>query len=523
MEIVLRALALGARETAVTSDGMQNVQPAPSPDGRLIAYHSVGRGGIWLVPALGGVSRQLTAFGSSPAWSPDGSLVAFQSQAWAGSAEAFGAAGEGSTIWLVPAKGGEPRRLTSIAEVGPGGQGAPAWSPDGRLVSFVAGTRVFTVGRDGRGLRETSHGLRAHGVAWEKSGRSQVWTGFQAGNWCVWRVPVAPATGEAAGEPQVLASGGERASAWSHLALSPDGRAIAYVTFRTRYEILAQGVAPDGRALGEATPLVTSVAGRKVPVAFAPDGRRLAFMTLRPGAGLSLWTVGLGSGEARLVAEEPGLLQSRAWFADGRRLGYVAPGKEGRSFWSIDLETGDRREHRAIEAHLSWLPVLSPDGRSLLSHGALEGALNVWVMDVEGGPARPVTSDEEGMGWPVWSPDGARIAVEIMRGGDTHVGLMPATGGPVREIVTTPGQSWPHSFSPDGRRIAFAGQRGGLWNVYWAPADGGAERRLTPYDSPAVYVRYPTWSPLGDRIAYEYADSSSTVWVTDLPPAEASR
>ncbi len=218
-------------------------------------------------------------------------------------------------------------------------------------------------------------------------------------------------------------------------------------------------------------------------------------MTLRPGAGLSLWTVGLGSGEARLVAEEPGLLQSRAWFADGRRLGYVAPGKEGRSFWSIDLETGDRREHRAIEAHLSWPPVLSPDGRSLLSHGALEGALNVWVMDVEGGPARPVTSDEEGMGWPVWSPDGARIAVEIMRGGDTHVGLVPATGGPVREIVTTPGQSWPHSFSPDGRRIAFAGQRGGLWNVYWAPVDGGAEQRLTPYDSPAVYVRYPSWSP----------------------------
>ena len=309
LEIVLRALALGARETAVTSDGMQNVQPAPSPDGRLIAYHSVGRGGIWLVPALGGVPRRLTAFGSSPAWSPDGSLVAFQSQAWAGSAEAFGAAGEGSTIWLVPAKGGEPRRLTSIAEVGPGGQGGPAWSPDGRLVSFVAGTRVFTVGRDGGGLRETSHGLRAHGVAWEKSGRSQVWTGFQAGNWCAWRVPVAPATGEAAGEPQVLASGGESASAWSHLALSPDGRAIAYVTFRTRYEILSQGVAADGRASGEATPLVTSarrpegparLLARRAPprVHDAAPGCRALPVDGRPRLG-----------EARLVAEEPGLLQ----------------------------------------------------------------------------------------------------------------------------------------------------------------------------------------------------------------------
>ena len=96
---------------------------------------------------------------------------------------------------------------------------------------------------------------------------------------------------------------------------------------------------------------------------------------------------------------------------------------------------------------------------------------------------------------------------------------MPAEGGPVREIVRAPGQSWPHSFSPDGRRIAFAGQRAGLWNVYWTPVDGGEERRLTSYDSPALYVRYPDWSPLGDRIAYEYAESTSTVWVTELPPA----
>jgi Tol biopolymer transport system component len=503
---------------------MQNVQPALSPDGRLVAYHSVARGGIWLVPALGGIPRPLTSFGSHPAWSPDGSRIAFQSQAWVGSGETLSAASEGSTIWLVPASGGEPMRLTSIADVGPGGQGAPAWSPDSRLLSFLSGTRVFTMRADGSGLRGTSGRLRVYGLAWEKGGRSQVWTGFEAGNWCVWRVAVSPETGERTGEPQVLASGGERASAWAHPAPSPDGRSIAYVTFRTRYALLTRALGPDGRPSGEPVPIVPTIGGRKVPFGFSPDGTRFAFTTARPGVGPSLWVVDLASGDARLVVETPDLLPCRAWFADGRRLGYVAPGKgaageSGRSFWSVDVVSGETREHRPVEPHLSWAFSLSPDGRSLLSHGAREGALNVWSTDLGGGEARRLTDDPEGIGWPVWSPDGRQMAVEMMRGGDTRIGLLPAAGGTVREVVSTPGQNWPHSFSPDGRRLAFAGQRRGVWNVYWAPSDGGPERRLTDHDSPALYVRYPDWSPLGDRIAYEYAESVSTVWLTELPPA----
>lgn len=520
LEIVLRTLATGATEVAVTSDGMQNIQPAFSPDGRLIAYHSVARGGIWLVPALGGLPRRLTSFGSAPAWSPDGSRLVFQGQSWAGTGVNLWSASEGSTIWLVPSAGGEPQRLTSIEKVGPGGQGSPTWSPDGRLIAFLAGTRVFTVRLADGALRATSGDLQVQGIAWEKGGRSQVWTGSQSGSWCAWRVPVTPETGEPTGAPEILASGGEAASAWLQPAPSPDGRSIAYVTFRTRYELLAQGVTSDGRARGQPSPLVTTVAGRKVPLGFSPDGRRFAFTTARPGVGLSAWVADLGSGDARLVAEGPGLQLSRAWFPNGRRLGYVAQGARGRSFWSVDVETGDTRELRALNAPLWWAPRLSPDGKSLLSHGTLNGRLNVWRMEMAGGAARFLTNDAEGMGWPVWSPDGERVAVEIMRGGDTRVGLMASSGGPVREVVSTPGQNWPHSFSPDGRRIALAGQRRGIWNVYTAPVAGRAEQPVSSYDSPAIYVRYPDWSPLGDRIAYEFAESTSTVWVAELPPAE---
>jgi Tol biopolymer transport system component len=104
-----------------------------------------------------------------------------------------------------------------------------------------------------------------------------------------------------------------------------------------------------------------------------------------------------------------------------------------------------------------------------------------------------------------------------MRGGDTRIGLVPSAGGAIREVLSRPGQSWPQSFSPDGKRIAFAGQRDGLWNVYTVAVESGEERRATPYATPSLYVRYPYWSPRGDHLAYEYAESVSTVWVATLP------
>src|ERR1044071_3927170 len=78
-EIYVRQLAPGGREIQVTSDGGRNFQPAWSPDGQFIAYYSQRRGGLWVLPAMGGVARRLTEFGSKPAWSPDGRQIAFQS------------------------------------------------------------------------------------------------------------------------------------------------------------------------------------------------------------------------------------------------------------------------------------------------------------------------------------------------------------------------------------------------------------------------------------------------------------
>jgi dipeptidyl aminopeptidase/acylaminoacyl peptidase len=83
---------------------------------------------LHLLEVESGETRRLTfndSTNSAPAISPDGSSVAFMSSRT-----------EKPQLWLLPLDGGEPRKLTDLAE----GVGSGAvWSPDGSKVAFTAG------------------------------------------------------------------------------------------------------------------------------------------------------------------------------------------------------------------------------------------------------------------------------------------------------------------------------------------------------------------------------------------------
>ena len=78
------------------------------------------------------------------------------------------------------------------------------------------------------------------------------------------------------------------------------------------------------------------------------------------------------------------------------------------------------------------------------------------------------------------------------------------------------GQSWPYSWSPDGDKIAFAGSRNGYWNVRWVSRSSKEQKQLTNYGKLNSFVRYPAWSPKGDRIVFEYGETAGNIWEIDL-------
>ena len=108
-------------------------QPALSPDGQEVVYvlrtsdAAADRNvtALWRVGSRDGEPERLTAgpADAAPAWSPDGLSVAFLR------------GGDGpAQLWLLPARGGEPRSLTDL----PLGAGRPVWSPDGSRIAFAA-------------------------------------------------------------------------------------------------------------------------------------------------------------------------------------------------------------------------------------------------------------------------------------------------------------------------------------------------------------------------------------------------
>ncbi|HEV7499987.1 MAG TPA: LpqB family beta-propeller domain-containing protein, partial [Vicinamibacteria bacterium] len=249
-ELVVKSLAAGAREVPLTSDGQQNVEPAWSPDGEYVAYHSMKGGGLWMVPARGGVPRRVTDFGSAPAWSPDGRRIAFQSDPLADIAPTASEANVPSTIWTVAADGSDPRRLT-VPTNPVGGHGCPAWSPDGRRIVFTtysaAPSRLWSVPASGgtATLLAESH-VPIHDPVFAPDGRSLY---YASGGPFVVRVPLAPGTGLPTGEPEALATPGLPSA--RHLSISGDGRRIAMAVLTLRSNLWMIPVTADGAGSGE--------------------------------------------------------------------------------------------------------------------------------------------------------------------------------------------------------------------------------------------------------------------------------
>jgi TolB protein len=183
-----------------------NYLPVFSPDGTRIAFMSTrdGQGEIYVMNADGSGLRRLTnhpADDATPTWSPTGTQIAFTS-ARSGRPEIYVMnAADGSDVRLISVGETEADRPTwspapyneiaftgrtgswfdvKIYDVasgtirtltdGRGSNESPAFSPTGRHIAFTstrAGlSHIFTIGRDGRGLKQVTRAGNNQTAAW---------------------------------------------------------------------------------------------------------------------------------------------------------------------------------------------------------------------------------------------------------------------------------------------------------------------------------------------------------------------
>ena len=126
---------------------------------------------------------------------------------------------------------------------------------------------------------------------------------------------------------------------------------------------------------------------------------------------------------------------------------------------------------------------------------------DIWIVDVEGGTALPVTNSPGEESYPRFSPDGQYIGYTASYNGNLDVYTVPIQGGVPHRVTY---QSHPDrmlDWHPDGERILFAsrrhmGQRGSR-QFYLVGKAGGLPEKL-----PIPYGELASYSADGQHLAY---------------------
>lgn len=125
----------GSNLTRITNHAASDWMPLWSPDGTKLLFLSSRDGGtdLYITNDTATATTRLTNDGLEKglaSWSPDGSQILYQKIESAGN----------SQIYSVPSGGGVPLNLSSNAY----NEIEPAWSPDGRKISFTSDREVFS-------------------------------------------------------------------------------------------------------------------------------------------------------------------------------------------------------------------------------------------------------------------------------------------------------------------------------------------------------------------------------------------
>jgi serine/threonine protein kinase len=147
------------------------------------------------------------------------------------------------------------------------------------------------------------------------------------------------------------------------------------------------------------------------------------------------------------------------------------------------------------------------------------GAMEIWLMNVDGSHLKQITDIPDGACQPKWSPDGNQIVFisPCVRHLITYPGaslfIINADGTGLVPLPNAPGGDYDPSWSPDGQQIAFTSLRkSGVPGIFIVNLADYAIKSLVEDETRAI--SQPAWSPDGAEIAY--VNSDNRIWVMDL-------
>ncbi|MFL5409441.1 MAG: hypothetical protein ACJ79O_26770 [Myxococcales bacterium] len=486
------------------------VWPAYSPDGKLIAY-SLRGGGIFVAGATGESARRLTTVGSYPAWSPDGRRITFSSEE---ADTPYNTLGSGK-LWLVDVSGGEPHQIVLERTERDVADFQPAWSPSGARIAFwanVQGQRDLETIPPSGGVpvKVTDDAALDWAPVWSPDGRFLYFASDRGGAMGLWRIAIDEQSGRARGQPEPVATGVDVDMDLPHL--SRDG---SMLVFRSKIEsVNPAAIAFDPiAARSGAVTLLQHRSGILVPTDVSPDGKWLALVNV-PDRQQDLFLMRPdGSGLTRLT-EDAARDWSPRFTQDGKAVVFFSNREAQYDAWSVRLDGSGRTRLTDLKFGVTF-SMLSPDAKRLAVGRIPEGGMigtapfpmtektaTTLPLEVEGGTIVPS----------YWSRDGRWLSGYVVNpsGEANGFGVYDIDGGRARQL-NTDSRSFDVAWLPGARTVVYFTNRGTL---VMQDVESLARREITgalPY--PPDLLMSIAASPDGKTIYYGARQIESNIWL----------
>ena len=417
--------------------------------------------------------------------SPDGRTIATDMQ---------------GSIWVMPAAGGEMKRITDVFN----DARQPRWSPDGRTIAFFAfrdgGYDIWAINPDGSNQRKLTWGtyddrepIFSHDgtrIAFSSDRGSAMGSDYN-----IWTLDLRN------GELKQIT---KHASEEFMPSWSPDDSEIVFATSRDNYESLW---AMNVRTLGDRR--VHSVKGVRLDApSWGPGGQLLYHVTQ---AGQARFEI-----DGKSVTGTENVFPFRASWVSPQEYLYVSDGKiRRRSVAGLPLQTVEftatmtvvhpeyarrRRDFTSTTPRKTLglvRPVISPDGSQI----AFAAVGDIYLMPAAGGTPVNLTKDAALDTDPSWSPDGSSLVYSSDKDSPhLQLWIYNIKTGVSQKVTNITTQPQGASFSPDGKRIVFFNVDG-EWRVAEMSILDIESGRITRIHESLPQPGTPTWSPDGKRVA----------------------
>ena len=235
---------------------------------------------------------------------------------------------------------------------------------------------------------------------------------------------------------------------------------------------------------------VTITRGLDITPMWSPDGKAIAYTSYRTGFQDVLVSYIF---EGRMTNPTAGTSEKQnflpAWSPDGSKLAFTS-NRDGNSEIYVVNRDGSGLRRLTNNPMIDVTPTWSPTGNQIAFTSDRTGTPQIWVMNADGSELRKLTNETK-CDRPTWSVSpNNEIAYAAQTGAGFDIRIYDVASGVSRTITDGIGSNESPAFSPNGRHIAFTSTRAGKEQIFVIDRDGKNLRQITR----TGMNRYPNWS-----------------------------